>query len=111
MKDKEPIMSFGVMGGAMQTQGHVQVVLRLVDYGQNPQAAIDAPRWQVLQGLDVAIEEEFSSAMLDELEGRGHRLQRYSRRSMFGGAQLIYRLQDGYCAASEPRKEGQAVGF
>lgn len=110
-KDKEPIMSFGVMGGAMQTQGHVQVVLRLVDYGQNPQAAIDAPRWQVLQGLDVAIEEEFSSAMLDELEGRGHRLQRYSRRSMFGGAQLIYRLQDGYCAASEPRKEGQAVGF
>ncbi len=109
-RGEEPVMSFGVMGGPMQAQGHVQVVLRLVDYGQNPQAAVDAPRWQVLQGMDVAIE-EFPCGVLDELEGRGHRLQRHSRHSMFGGAQLIYRLQDGYCAASEPRKEGQAVGF
>ena len=95
----------------MQAQGHAQMVLRLVDYGQNPQAAADAPRWQVLRGLDVAIEEDFSPAVLDELASRGHRLQRLARQPMFGGAQLIYRLEDGYCAASEPRKEGQAVGF
>ena len=104
-------MSFGVMGGPMQAQGHVQMVLRLVDYGQNPQAAVDAPRWQVLKGRSVAIEEDFSPAVLDELAGRGHQLERLPRQPMFGGAQLIYRLVDGYCAASEPRKEGQAVGF
>ena len=104
-------MSFGVMGGPMQAQGHVQMVLRLADYGQNPQAAVDAPRWQVLQGLDVAIENDFPTAVLDDLAQRGHQLQRLHRQPMFGGAQLIYRMENGYCAASEPRKEGQAVGF
>ena len=111
MQGNRPLMSFGVMGGPMQAQGHVQMVLRLVDYGQNPQAAVDAPRWQVLKGRSVAIEEDFSPAVLDELAGRGHQLERLPRQPMFGGAQLIYRLVDGYCAASEPRKEGQAVGF
>lgn len=111
MQGDRPLMSFGVMGGPMQAQGHVQMVLRLVDYGQNPQAAVDAPRWQVLKGRSVAIEEDFSPAVLDELAGRGHQLERLPRQPMFGGAQLIYRLVDGYCAASEPRKEGQAVGF
>jgi gamma-glutamyltranspeptidase/glutathione hydrolase len=107
----EPVMSFGLMGGPMQAQGHVQMVVRLADYGQNPQAAADAPRFQVLQGRQVAIEADFSAATLDELESRGHHLRRMPRDPMFGGAQLIHRLADGYCAASEPRKEGQAVGF
>jgi gamma-glutamyltranspeptidase/glutathione hydrolase len=107
----EPVMSFGLMGGAMQAQGHVQMVVRLADYGQNPQAAADAPRFQILQGRQVAIEADFSSATLDELESRGHQLRRMPRDPMFGGAQLIHRLAVGYCAASEPRKEGQAVGF
>lgn len=110
-KGEQALMSFGVMGGPMQAQGHVQMVLRLADYGQNPQAAVDAPRWQVLQGLDVAIENDFSTAVLDDLAQRGHQLQRLHRQPMFGGAQLIYRMENGYCAASEPRKEGQAVGF
>ena len=107
----EPVMSFGLMGGAMQAQGHAQMVVRLSDYGQNPQAAADAPRFQVMQGREVAIETDFPAATLDELAGRGHRLKRMPRDPMFGGAQLIHRLADGYCAASEPRKEGQAVGF
>ncbi len=111
MQGDQPLMSFGVMGGPMQAQGHAQMVLRLVDYGQNPQAAVDAPRWQVLRGLDVAIEKDFSPAVLDELAGRGHSLQRLPRQPMFGGAQLIHKIEGGYCAASEPRKEGQAVGF
>ncbi len=104
-------MSFGLMGGPMQAQGHVQMVVRLADYGQNPQAAADAPRFQILQGRQVAIEADFPSTTLDELESRGHQLRRMPRDPMFGGAQLIHRLADGYCAASEPRKEGQAVGF
>lgn len=111
MAGDRPLMSFGVMGGPMQAQGHAQMVLRLVDYGQNPQAAADAPRWQVLNGLDVAIEDHFAPSVLDALADRGHRLQRLPRQPMFGGAQLIYKLDGGYCAASEPRKEGQAVGF
>ena len=107
----EPIMSFGLMGGPMQAQGHVQMVVRLADYGQNPQAAADAPRFQILQGREVAVEVDYPAAALDELENRGHQLKRMPRDPMFGGAQLIHRLADGYCAASEPRKEGQAVGF
>ncbi len=107
----EPVMSFGLMGGPMQAQGHVQMVVRLADYGQNPQAAADAPRFQILQGRQVAIEADFPSTTLDELESRGHQLRRMPRDPMFGGAQLIHRWADGYCAASEPRKEGQAVGF
>ncbi|HCV87375.1 MAG TPA: gamma-glutamyltransferase [Deltaproteobacteria bacterium] len=111
MKDGQPEMSFGVMGGPMQAQGHVQLVLRMLVYGQNPQTAVDGPRWQVLDGLNVAIEEDFSANVLSQLESRGHQLQRKPRQPFFGGAQLIYRMEDGYCGASEPRKEGQAVGF
>jgi gamma-glutamyltranspeptidase/glutathione hydrolase len=111
MRGDEPVMSFGLMGGPMQAQGHAQMVVRLADYGQNPQAAADAPRFQVLAGREVAIETDFPPAALDELERRGHQLKRMPRDPMFGGAQLIHRLADGYCAASEPRKEGQAVGF
>lgn len=107
----QPVMSFGLMGGTMQAQGHMQMVVRLADYNQNPQAAADAPRFQAMQGREVAIETEFSAATLDELARRGHQLRRMPRDPMFGGAQLIHRLADGYCAASEPRKEGQAVGF
>lgn len=107
----EPVMSFGLMGGPMQAQGHVQMVVRLADYGQNPQAAADAPRFRVLKEREVAIEKDLPAAVLDELERRGHQLKRTPRNPSFGGAQLIYRLEDGYCAASEPRKEGQAVGF
>jgi len=106
-----PVMSFGVMGGHMQTQGHTQIAVRLIDYGQNPQAAADAPRWRVFGGLKVSVEDHLDAAVLDELEARGHELSREPRASSFGGGQFIYRLEDGYCAASEPRKEGQAVGY
>jgi gamma-glutamyltranspeptidase/glutathione hydrolase len=112
MKDGRPLMSFGVMGGSMQSQGHLQVMLRLVDYGQNPQAAADAPRWRVDQGLDVNFEQGVPAAVLEELRSRGHRVAQAERWSTdFGRAQLIYRLEDGYFAASERRTDGQAVGF
>ena len=106
----EPVMSFGLMGGSMQAQGHLQMVVRLVDYRQNPQAAADAPRWQLFGGLQVGVDQGFAPQVLDDLAGRGHQVEELAREG-FGGAQLIHRLETGYCAASEPRKEGQAVGF
>ena len=105
----KPVMSFGVMGGPMQPQGHVQVAIRIAEYGQNPQAAIDAPRWQTMGGLEVAVEEVFPTAVREELGRRGHRL-RTEGPITFGGAQACYRMPDGYLAASEPRKDGHAAG-
>ena len=113
MRDSAPLMSFGVMGGPMQPQGHAQMVVRICDYGQNPQTASDAPRWRVVEGLEVAVEQGFKPDVLDELTARGHQLTETAPDSSFsfGGAQLIYRLEDGYLAASDHRKDGQAVGF
>jgi gamma-glutamyltranspeptidase/glutathione hydrolase len=105
-----PLMSFGVMGGAMQAQGHAQMMVRIFQYGQNPQFASDAPRWQVLPDGVVGLEDGFDATTWSGLEARGHQL-----RSMpfpeAGGAQLIYRLNEGYLAASDWRKDGQAVGY
>jgi gamma-glutamyltranspeptidase / glutathione hydrolase len=109
-KDGAPVMSFGVMGGPMQAQGHVQMTVRLADYGQNPQAACDAPRWQILSGRQVAVEAGVGAGVIEDLGQRGHQVQ-VSPPTLFGGAQMIHRLESGYCAASESRKDGQAVGF
>jgi len=113
MEGDQPLMSYGVMGGPMQPQGHAQMMIRLRDYGQNPQAASDAPRWRVIDGLAVEIEAGIAPEVLAELERRGHQLKVIQPPNLggFGGAQLIYRLEDGYCAASDHRKDGQAVGF
>jgi len=111
-RDGEGVMSFGVMGAAMQPQGHVQIMMRLFDHGQNPQAACDAPRWRVIQGLEVWLEPAFGPVVMNELKRRGHRLAVAKPPSLdFGAAQAIFRLEDGYVAASEPRRDGQAVGF
>src|SRR5262249_25901376 len=107
-----PVMSFGVMGGSMQAQGHLQVMTRWVDRRQNPQAASDAPRWRLVEGLDVNIEQGVPADVMDELTRRGHKLHPAGRwATTFGRAQLIYRMEDGYLAASERRTDGQAVGF
>jgi len=105
-----PVMSFGVMGGAMQPQGHVQMMCRIFDYAQNPQAASDAPRWRVFDHNEVAFEYGFNPGVIEELSQRGHKIHMCGIES-FGGAQLIYKLDDGYCGASDHRKDGQAVGF
>ncbi len=112
-KNNQPLMSFGVMGGPMQAQGHLQMILRIFDYKQNPQTASDAPRWQLLHGLEVAIERGFSQHTLSDLQARGHKLHKAKLNIdfSFGGAQLIYKTADGYIAASDHRKDGQAAGF
>jgi gamma-glutamyltranspeptidase/glutathione hydrolase len=106
----QPLMSFGVMGGIMQAQGHVQMMTRTFDHHQNPQAASDAPRWRVDGGLNVSLERGFAPDVLDDLRQRGHHL-RFAEPGEFGGAQLIYKLDDGYLGASDHRKDGQAVGY
>ena len=109
--DGAPLVSFGVMGGPMQPQGHAQMMVRMFDYHQNPQAACDAPRWRVVPDSRVALEPGFKPGVVDDLIERGHRIEAIGPDPRFGGAQLIYRLSGGYCGASEPRKDGQVVGF
>jgi gamma-glutamyltranspeptidase/glutathione hydrolase len=106
-----PLMAFGVMGGHMQPQGHLQLVVRLADCGQNPQAAIDAPRWQIGEDGCLTLESGFGPRLRKALAARGHRIQDGQPAWGFGGAQLIQRLERGYLGASDPRKDGQAVGF
>lgn len=111
--DNKPIMSFGVMGGHMQPQGHVQMVTRICDYGQNPQAASDAPRWIVNADSTIGLEDSLKQHIGAALEGLGHTLASAEAVNFaFGGAQLIWRLgDDGYCAGSDHRKDGGAAGF
>src|SRR5687767_2062020 len=106
-----PLMSFGVMGGTMQPQGHAQVMVRIADYGQSPQAACDGPRFRFVQGMDVSVEPDFPAGTLDELQRRGHRIVTIDDYNQFGSGQLIWKLDGGYFAASDPRRDGQAVGF
>ncbi|BBX76097.1 gamma-glutamyltransferase family protein [Mycobacterium shinjukuense] len=110
-KDGAPVMSFGVMGGPMQPQGHVQLVVRIADYGQNPQAACDGPRFRWVQGLQVSCEKGFPPSTLDDLHRRGHHLVTVDDYSQFGSCQAIWCLDDGYFAASDPRRDGQAAAF
>jgi len=109
-KKGEPVMSFGVMGGSMQPQGHIQMITRIFDYNQNPQAAIDAPRWRVMQRMKVNLEHGFNKETQEHLKKFGHQVYN-GHYFEFGGAQIIYKLEDGYLAASDPRKDGQAVGY
>ena len=106
-----PRLSFGVMGGHMQHQGHVQMVSRIFDFGQNPQTASDAPRWHVYPDFSVGLERGFPEAVASGLAQRGHAVKYDEREHIFGGAQLIYRTEDGYIGASDHRKEGLAAGF
>jgi gamma-glutamyltranspeptidase/glutathione hydrolase len=111
-RDGQPVMSFGVMGGTMQPQGHVQVVVRIADYGQNPQAACDGPRFRWVKDLEVNVEGGFAPAVLQDLAARGHRITELKEGYMdFGSCQAIWKLEDGYLGASDPRRDGQAAGF
>ncbi len=111
MKNGSPLMAFGVMGAHMQAQGHLQMMVRIFSAAQNPQTAADAPRWYVAEDGRLSLEPGFAPGVRDELRRRGHSLAEGSPPSLFGGAQLVYRLPEGYCAASDPRKDGQAVGY
>jgi gamma-glutamyltranspeptidase/glutathione hydrolase len=111
-----PQMSFGVMGGNMQPQGHVQTLARMLLARQQPQAACDAPRWKWEAGLKVDLEPALPAALREELARRGHQIARVDDSYMdFGSGQFIWSLGepavDGYVAASDARRDGLAAGF
>jgi gamma-glutamyltranspeptidase / glutathione hydrolase len=115
-KDGLPQMSFGVMGGNMQPQGHLQTLVRMLLYRQQPQAACDAPRWRFNQGLSINVEAAMPSATTRELRRLGHQIEVIQDSYQdFGAGQFIWRLGrpavEGYVAASDPRRDGQAAGY
>ena len=112
----QPVMSFGVMGANMQPQGHMQTLVRMVDYQQSPQAACDAPRWRYNAGLEINVESAMNPATVQALAARGHQMEVINDSYQdFGAGQFIWRAGDpaveGYVAASDSRRDGQAVGF
>jgi gamma-glutamyltranspeptidase/glutathione hydrolase len=112
----QPVMSYGVMGGNMQPQGHMQTLVRMLDYGQNPQAACDAPRWRFNEGLSINAEAGMHTDTVHGLQALGHKLDVINDSYQdFGAGQFIWRAGDpavqGYVAASDARRDGQAVGF
>jgi gamma-glutamyltranspeptidase/glutathione hydrolase len=110
-------MSFGVMGGDMQPQGHLQTVVRMIDYDQQPQAACCAPRWKVNRDFTLDIEPNMNAGTVDGLKSLGHKFKSvYDPYMDFGAGQFIWRMSEddnekGYVAASDSRRDGQAVGF
>ena len=112
----EPVMSYGVMGANMQPQGHMQTLVRMLDYGQNPQAACDAPRWRYNAGFEINVEAGMDPATVQGLAERGHRMEVINDSYQdFGAGQFIWLAGDpkveGYVAASDARRDGHAVGF
>ncbi len=118
-RDGKPVMSFGIMGGDMQPQAHMQTLVRMLDYKQHPQAACDAPRWRFNAGL-LNAEPGFNPTTADGLRALGHQVQPFHDSYQdYGAGQFIWRLDegqgdvsiDGYAAASDPRRDGQAAGY
>ncbi|MFL6678108.1 MAG: gamma-glutamyltransferase family protein [Burkholderiaceae bacterium] len=115
-QDGQPRMSFGVMGGNMQPQGHVQTLMRMLRHGQQPQAACDAPRWKVATGLAIDFERTMAPGLVAGLHALGHRSEATADAyTHIGSGQYIWRhgdaLADGYVAASDSRRDGLAVGY
>ena len=115
-RDGAPLMSFGVMGGNMQPQGHLQALVRMLDYGQQPQAACDAWRWKWNHHLSLDLEPQAPAELADALRRRGHLLETVDDPYMdYGSGQFIWRLGDpgvdGYVGASDSRRDGLVAGY
>ncbi len=109
--DGTPLIAFGLMGGPLQAQGHVQLMNRILRHRQNPQAAADAPRWRILEGRRIAVEPAMPAAVREKLLALGHDIvvEPLDANFAFGGAQIIYRDGQSYVAGSDPRKDGLAL--
>ncbi len=110
-RDGAPLAAFGVMGGPIQPPGHVQTLSRLLDHRMNPQAVLDAPRWKI-DGASLDLEGSAAPALRAGLAALGHRIEGKVDSYMdFGAGQFIMRTEGGYVCGSDPRRDGQAVGF
>jgi gamma-glutamyltranspeptidase/glutathione hydrolase len=110
LEDGALLGPFGVMGGPMQPQGHFQVVRRVVDEGDDPQAALDAPRWRVEEEGYVELEPALV-ALLPDLRARGHDVRIGALPHPFGVGQMILRFGDALVAGSDGRGDGYAAGI
>jgi gamma-glutamyltranspeptidase/glutathione hydrolase len=106
----EPYMSFGLMGGAMQSQGHAQFLINMLVFGQDVQTAMDIARFRHEAGTRVIVESALPDSVIAGLRALGHEVT-VARPSQFGGSQAIVRLLHGYVAGSDPRKDGHAAGY
>ncbi|HET7522173.1 MAG TPA: gamma-glutamyltransferase family protein [Bacillales bacterium] len=112
-KGNEAVGPFGVMGGFMQPQGHVQVIMNTVDFHLNPQAALDAPRWQWMEGKTVYVEHSFPNAIASALADRGHDIRVALEPTSFGRGQIIWRdaASGVLVGGTEPRTDGTAAAW
>lgn len=110
-REDKALGPFGVMGGFMQPQGHVQVLVNTLDYGMNPQQALDAPRWRWLRGLEVALEHAVPEHTAWKLGQRGHRITIQPGWNGFGRGQIIWRSGDTFVAGSDSRTDGVAAAW
>ncbi len=114
-KDSNLFLTFGVMGGFMQPQGHVQVLLNIIDFGMGVQTALDAPRFRFIQGNECAFEPGIPPGVLQELADKGHRIAELEADPYyqeFGGGQaiMVHPSIRALIAGSDPRKDGCAIG-
>jgi gamma-glutamyltranspeptidase/glutathione hydrolase len=106
-KDGKPVGPFGVMGGYMQPQGHMQVIVNTVDFGMNPQEALDCPRFQWTGGRKVQLEREVPAYVAADLSARGHELEILNCNNQMGRGQIIWKLENGVlCGGTESRADG-----
>ncbi len=111
-RNGRPIGPFGVMGGHMQPQGHIQMMVNTIDYGLNPQASLDATRWYWHEGREIKLEPAIAPDIAAGLQARGHKVEVDSDVGVFGKGQIIWRLESGsYVAGSEGRTDGCAIGY
>jgi len=106
-KDGKPVGPFGVMGGFMQPQGHMQVITNTIDFGLNPQAALDAPRWQWTEGKTIEVENSFPAHIAQALARKGHNIKVALDGGGFGRGQIIWVNEDGVLmGGTESRTDG-----
>ena len=112
MKDGKPVGPFGVMGGFMQPQGHVQVLVNTIDYHMNPQEALDAPRFQWTGEKHIQLEREVPAEIGLKLEEMGHDVTVANTNLNMGRGQIIWRMEDGtLIGGTEPRADGTIASW
>lgn len=111
-KNGDAVGAFGVMGAFMQPQGQFQVLMNTIDFHLNPQAALDAPRWQWLGGKKIEVERGIPQALIDGLTARGHEVSVNADPLPYGRGQIIWRNEDGVLTgATEPRADGVVAAW